>query len=108
MEAVGADCFYHSMSLNNGRFNSEAKALPEDVDLVYSDEYGVHLAHFRKFTSKAASSLGASQPAEAVLKKALEWQGGVKSVSVPDGMAMQAAALFAGRSLGPSSRGLLD
>lgn len=96
LETIGSDCFYHSMSLNNGRFNTEQKTLPPDVELVHDSEHNVDMAHFLKFNSKASGSLGASLPAEGVLRKALDWKGGVKSISVPDELSMEAAALFAG------------
>ncbi|EAU88116.2 hypothetical protein CC1G_03788 [Coprinopsis cinerea okayama7 len=95
LETNGCDCFYHSMSMNNGRFNSERKELPKGIDKVYDPVHNVHMAHFRSFDSKASSSLGASQPAEAVLRMALDWKGGVKSISVPDALSMHACAHFA-------------
>ncbi|KAH6918906.1 tryptophan synthase beta subunit-like PLP-dependent enzyme [Coprinopsis sp. MPI-PUGE-AT-0042] len=95
LETIGSDCFYHSMSLNNGRFNGERKTLPPNVELVHDSEYNIDMAHFLKFNSKASGSLGASLPAEGVLRKALDWKGGVKSISVPDELSMEAAALFA-------------
>ncbi|KAF9036707.1 tryptophan synthase beta subunit-like PLP-dependent enzyme [Panaeolus papilionaceus] len=94
METIGSDCFYHSMSLNGGRFNSSEKKLPLGVNLVYDDEHKVHLAHFTGFTSKASGSLGASQPAAGVVKMALERSGGVKCVSVPDELSMEALTSF--------------
>ena len=84
------------MSLNNDRFNATQRTLPEDVDLVRDEETGLYLAHFKKFNSRASGSLGASQPAEAVVKTALEWPGGVTCVSVPDPLSMKSLGLFAG------------
>jgi L-serine/L-threonine ammonia-lyase len=98
LETIGSDCFYHSMSLNSGRFNSEQKSLPPNVELVHNEEYNVDMAHFLKFSSKASGSLGASLPAEGVLSKALNWKGGVKSISLPDELSMEAAVLFSGES----------
>ncbi|KAF8892649.1 tryptophan synthase beta subunit-like PLP-dependent enzyme [Infundibulicybe gibba] len=95
LETIGSDCFYHSMSLNGGRFNAIHKILPPGVELVHNDASDVNLAHFNGFTSKASGSLGASQPSAAVTKMALERKGGVKCVSVPDELSMQVLDLFA-------------
>jgi len=95
LETNGSDCFYQSMSLNNGRFNSVEKNLPRGVNLVYNDEHSLFLAHFTEFSSKASGSLGASEPSAEVVKMALERPGGVKTVSVPDELSMEALALFA-------------
>lgn len=84
------------MSLNRGRFNSVEKKLPPGVNLVHNEEYDVNLAHFTSFSSKASGSLGASEPSPAVLKMALEWSGGFKTVSVPDEMSMEVLGAFAG------------
>ena len=83
------------MSLNNGRFNSEKKVLPPAANLVYNEEHSVYLAHFTSFSSKAAGSLGASEPAAGVVKLALKRIGGVKTTSLPDELSMQALASFA-------------
>ncbi|RXW20985.1 hypothetical protein EST38_g4848 [Candolleomyces aberdarensis] len=95
LETMGSDCFYHSMSLNKGRFNAEKKELPPTVELVHDKANDVYLAHFHKFDSKASGSLGASEPAGAIVRMALDWPGGVKCVSVPDGISMETLALFA-------------
>jgi len=84
------------MSLNRGRFNSVEKKLPPGVNLVHNEEHDVDLAHFTRFWSKASGSLGASEPSPGVLKMALEWPGGVKTVSVPDEMSMEVLGAFAG------------
>lgn len=84
------------MSLNNGRFNAIERKLPDNVDLVHDQTTDLWLAHFKSFSSKASGSLGASQPAEAVVKMALEWPGGVKCVTVPDALSMETLTLFAG------------
>lgn len=97
LETNGSDCFYESMSLNNGRFNSAEKNLPRGVNLVYNDEYSLFLAHFTEFWSKASGSLGASEPSVEVIKMALERPGGVKTVSVPDELSMEALASFASK-----------
>ncbi|KIM48876.1 hypothetical protein M413DRAFT_438048 [Hebeloma cylindrosporum] len=95
LETIGSDCFYQSMSLNNGRFNSGEKVLASGVNLVYNEEHSVHLAHLTSFSSRAAGSLGASEPAAGVVKLALERVGGVKVTSLPDELSMQALASFA-------------
>ncbi|KAF8162968.1 tryptophan synthase beta subunit-like PLP-dependent enzyme [Crassisporium funariophilum] len=95
LETIGSDCFYHSISLNHGRFNSAEKSLPPGVNLVHDDIHSVSLAHFTGFSSKASGSLGASEPSAAVVKMALERRGGIKTVSVPDELSMEALALFA-------------
>ncbi|PPQ89084.1 hypothetical protein CVT25_006456 [Psilocybe cyanescens] len=95
LETMGSDCFYRSISLNGGRFNSEKKILPEGINLVYNEESKVHLAHFTGFSSRASGSLGASEPAARVVKMALERKGGVRTVSVPDELSMQTLASFA-------------
>ncbi|KAF8964033.1 tryptophan synthase beta subunit-like PLP-dependent enzyme [Flammula alnicola] len=95
LETIGSDCFYKSMALNGGRFNSEKKNLPPGINLVYNQEHSVYLAHFTSFSSRASGSLGASEPSAAVVKMALERAGGVKTVSLPDELSMQALASFA-------------
>jgi L-serine/L-threonine ammonia-lyase len=97
LETMGSDCFYHSMSLNKGRFNAGEKKLPPTVDLVHDEVNDVYLAHFHKFDSKASGSLGASEPAAAVVRMALDWPGGVHCVSVPDAISMETLALFASK-----------
>lgn len=106
LETIGSDCFYWSMSLNGGRFNSEKKVLPPGANLVYNEENKVHLAHFTGFSSKASGSLGASEPAPKVVNMALERKGGVKTVSVPDELSMQTLAFFASAYLPVFSRSL--
>jgi L-serine/L-threonine ammonia-lyase len=97
LETTGSDCFYESMALNNGRFNSVEKDLPRGVNLVYNNQHSLYLAHFTEFSSKASGSLGASEPAVEVLKMALERSGGVKTVSVPDELSMEALTSFASK-----------
>ncbi|KAF5331069.1 hypothetical protein D9619_005933 [Psilocybe cf. subviscida] len=95
LETIGSDCFYRSVALNGGRFNSEKKVLPPGVNLVHNEEHDVYLAHFESFWSKASGSLGASEPAAGVVKMALERAGGIKTISVPDELSMVALASFA-------------
>lgn len=96
LETIGSDCFYYSMSLNNGRFNCVNKTLPRGVNLVHDEANDVALAHFEGFSSKASGSLGASQPSARVVKMALERKGGIKCMTVQDELSMQAATCFAG------------
>lgn len=70
--------------------------LPADASAVKDDEYGLTLAFFHRFSSRASGSLGASSPSPGVVKMALERKGGVKCVTIPDELAMQAAMDFAG------------
>ncbi|KAG5645816.1 hypothetical protein DXG03_005157 [Asterophora parasitica] len=95
LETIGSDCFFHTMSINGGRFNSDKKSLPPDVETVYDEASGLTLAYFTKFSSRASGSLGASQPATRVVKRSLEREGGVQCVSVPDELSMQALITFA-------------
>ncbi|KAF6764897.1 tryptophan synthase beta subunit-like PLP-dependent enzyme [Ephemerocybe angulata] len=95
IETIGSDCFYHSMSLNKDRFNATERKLPPGVDLVHDEANDVYLAHFNSFSSKAFGSLGASEPAPAIVRMALDWPGGVKCITVPDGISMETLALFA-------------
>lgn len=88
---MGSDCFYFSMALNR----RSDETLPGGVTRVEED--GVALARFHRFWSKAASSLGASQPAARVVKMALERSGGFRSVTVQDEVSMQSAVQFAGK-----------
>ena len=97
LETTGSDCFYESMALNNGRFNSVEKNLPPGVNLIYNDQHSLYLAHFTEFSSKASGSLGASEPAVEVVKMALERPGGVKTLSVPDELSMEALISFASK-----------
>ncbi|KAF8212480.1 tryptophan synthase beta subunit-like PLP-dependent enzyme [Mycena galopus ATCC 62051] len=94
LETIGSNCFYHSMALNR---QGGGGALPSDpvVTAVHDEIHDVKLAHFSSFSSRASGSLGASQPAAGVVKKALERAGRVICVSVPDELSMQAAYLFA-------------
>ncbi|KII88749.1 hypothetical protein PLICRDRAFT_41973 [Plicaturopsis crispa FD-325 SS-3] len=92
METHGANCFHYSIAINQGKFGG-GENLPEGIDFVYKPEHGVKLARFENITSRA-TSLGASWPAPAVVKLALERAGGIKCVSVPDEMSMQSTLLF--------------
>ena len=97
VETHGSNCLYQSLSLNEGPFvgDVESRPPPEGTAAQYCSEHEVTIAHISKLTSRA-TSLGASSPSGAIVKMALQKTGGVKSVCVPDEMAMQATALFAG------------
>jgi L-serine/L-threonine ammonia-lyase len=97
MGAKGTDCFYWSMALNR----CGDLCLPVNVEAVIGPETGLRLAYFTKFSSAASGSLGASQPSERVLKRALEREGRVICATIPDKMAMQSLGLFAGKLLSP-------
>lgn len=96
LETIGSNCFYESMSLNGGRFNSDRKDLDRGKTLVYNEEHSVYLARFSSFSSKASGSLGASEPSAGVVRMALDRKSEVKTVSVPDELSMEALASFAG------------
>ncbi|KAI0362690.1 tryptophan synthase beta subunit-like PLP-dependent enzyme [Trametes cingulata] len=96
VETHGSNCFYQSLSLNEGPFAGEvaSREVPAGTRAERVAEHDVTIAHLSSLTSRA-TSLGASSPSAAVVKKALQRKGGVKSVCVPDEMAMQAALNFA-------------
>ncbi|TDL25047.1 tryptophan synthase beta subunit-like PLP-dependent enzyme [Rickenella mellea] len=93
LETHGSACFYHSISFNAGKWLDGAAAPPE-ISLSFDQTYNVTIAHVKEITSKA-SSLGATVPAPGVVKMALNRQGLVINVKVPDEMSMQASDLFA-------------
>ncbi|PPQ64664.1 hypothetical protein CVT26_002754 [Gymnopilus dilepis] len=95
LETLGSNCFYESMSLNGGRFNSTERKLDPSRTLVYNEAHSVYLSRFSSFSSKASGSLGASEPAAGVVRMALDRKGGVKTTSVPDELSMEALAAFA-------------
>ncbi len=75
-----------------------SRAISEGTRAERNVEHDVHIAHLSSLPSKA-TSLGASSPSAAIVKKALERKGGIRSVCIPDEMAMQAAINFAGTSI---------
>lgn len=79
--------------MNFGKFNS-AKVLPPDVEIWHDKEQNVSLARVKKLDSRA-TSLGASSPAAGVVKMALEREGGITCVCIPDELAMQTSNSFA-------------
>lgn len=68
---------------------------PTGISERLDDEHGVAIAHLNKIESRA-SSLGASSPAAGVVKMALEREGRVACVTVPDALSMQSTFLFVG------------
>jgi len=94
LETNGSNCFYYSMSINRDK-SSAASDLPDGIDIIHDAENDVMLAYLNHLTSRASGSLGASSPAPAVVKMALQRVGGVRCVSVPDELSMQTAECFA-------------
>ncbi len=94
LETHGSACFYHSVSVNTGRWNAD-KPLKTGITTVFDESYNVKVAHVEKLTSRAAS-LGATSPAAGVVKMALERAGGINCITVPDEMSMEACGYFAG------------
>lgn len=94
LETHGSACFYHSISVNDKQWR-EGKTESDVFWTSFDDEHQVKIAHVRDITSKAAS-LGATSPAAAVVKMALEREGGVTCAKVPDEMCMATSCLFAG------------
>lgn len=95
LETAGSNCFHYSTLLNQESHSEFSRVLPEYVKEVEGTQESIKLAHFNAFSSLASGSLGASQPAERVVKMALERSGGVKCVTVPDELSMHAAVSFA-------------
>ncbi|KAI0646838.1 tryptophan synthase beta subunit-like PLP-dependent enzyme [Trametes meyenii] len=96
VETHGSNCFYQALSLNEGPFSGDvtSRQVPEGTRAERCDKHDVTVAHLSTLKSKA-TSLGASSASVAVVKKALDRKGGVRSVCIPDEMAMQAALRFA-------------
>ncbi|KAI9064197.1 tryptophan synthase beta subunit-like PLP-dependent enzyme [Trametes sanguinea] len=91
VETHGSNCFYQSLSLNDGPFAGEvsSRRVPEGTTPERCNEHNVTVAHLANLTSKA-TSLGASSPSAAAVRKALKRKGGIRSVCISDEMAMQA------------------
>lgn len=96
VETHGSNCFYQSLSLNEGPFSGSvlSRPLSEGTTAEYCQEHNVTLARLAKLDSRA-TSLGATSPSGAIVRKALQRGGGVKSICIPDGLAMQTALSFA-------------
>ncbi|KAI0648192.1 tryptophan synthase beta subunit-like PLP-dependent enzyme [Trametes meyenii] len=95
-ETHGSSCFYQTLSLNEGPFAGDVASRParEGTTATWNAEHEVTVAHLAHLTSRA-SSLGASSSSPAVVRKALDRTGAVRSVCVTDEMTMQAAVNFA-------------
>jgi L-serine/L-threonine ammonia-lyase len=91
LETNGCACFYHSVAANRAPTDDG----PAGVTVRTDHAHGVRVAHISELKSKA-TSLGASEPAAGVVRAALDRAGGVKCVTVPDEVTMQAAGAFAG------------
>ncbi|KAI0693711.1 tryptophan synthase beta subunit-like PLP-dependent enzyme [Cytidiella melzeri] len=94
METHGSNCFYQSISLNAGPFESSPLPPSEGLEVIHDTKYDCNIAKLPKLTSRA-SSLGASWPSPGVVKHALKRKGGIECVCVSDEMAMQTALRFA-------------
>ena len=99
VETHGSNCFYQSLSLNEGLFAGSvaSRPVPEGTTVEYCEENNVKLAHLAKLSSRA-TSLGASSPSGAIVRKALDRSGSVKSICISDELAMQTTLFFAGES----------
>ncbi len=97
VETHGSNCFYQSLSLNEGPFpgSVSSRAPPEGTATEHCEEHNVTLAHLSKLNSRA-SSLGASSPSGAIVRNALDRSGGVKSICISDELAMHSTLSFAG------------
>ncbi|KAF8841174.1 tryptophan synthase beta subunit-like PLP-dependent enzyme [Paxillus ammoniavirescens] len=99
LETHGSNCFYHANSLNTCAFSSRTQSLPVKIapDAPYTaemnEEHEVAIPYMHTLTSRA-TSLGATSPAPAVVRMALNHAGGVKCVCIPDELAMFAAREF--------------
>ena len=98
-ETHGSNCFYQSLALNKGPSSGgESSTIPpEGTRAEFCKEHNVTLAHLSKLTSRA-TSLGAIYPSAAIVRKALDREGSVRSFCVPDEMTMRTALRFAGES----------
>ncbi|RPD53162.1 tryptophan synthase beta subunit-like PLP-dependent enzyme [Lentinus tigrinus ALCF2SS1-7] len=96
VETHGSNCFYQSLSLNDGPFvgKVESRKVPDGTTAKYDETNNVTVTHIAKLTSRI-SSLGATSPSPAVVKMALQRPGGIKSVCVSDEHTMQACLSFA-------------
>ncbi|KAF9228023.1 tryptophan synthase beta subunit-like PLP-dependent enzyme [Gyrodon lividus] len=108
LETHGSNCFYHANSLNTCGFSSRTQSLPVKIppDAPYTvetnEEHKIVVPYMHALTSRAAS-LGATSPAPAVVRMALDHAGGVKCVCIPDELAM-----FAAREFGDEHKFLIE
>ncbi|KAI0670605.1 tryptophan synthase beta subunit-like PLP-dependent enzyme [Trametes maxima] len=96
VETHGSNCFYQALSLNEGPFSGDvsSRQVFEGTRAERCHAHDVTVAHLSTLRSKA-TSLGASSASAAIVKKALNRKGGVRSICIPDEMAMQATLRFA-------------
>ncbi|GAW07424.1 l-serine dehydratase l-threonine deaminase [Lentinula edodes] len=95
LETMGSNCFHHSILLNSSGSSKFATELPSYVTKVHDEASKLDLAQFVSFHSRASGSLGASQPATGSVRMALEREGGIRCVTIPDELSMQSAVAFA-------------
>ncbi|KAI1792580.1 tryptophan synthase beta subunit-like PLP-dependent enzyme [Ganoderma leucocontextum] len=109
VETHGSNCFYQSLSLNEGPFYGgvSSRPRPDGTTTEHCEEHNVTLAHLSKLNSRA-SSLGASSPSGAIVKKALDRSGGVKSICISDELAMQTTLSFAGIQIAEDHKILVE
>jgi L-serine/L-threonine ammonia-lyase len=92
VETHGSDVFYQSLAVNRGYFAEDISRM----QVVNDAEHNLKYVHFPDGPKSRASSLGASTPGRAIVRKALDYSGGIRSVTVSDEMAMQTLIDFAG------------
>ncbi|KAJ3855601.1 tryptophan synthase beta subunit-like PLP-dependent enzyme [Lentinula lateritia] len=95
LETMGSNCFHHSILLNSSGSSKFATKLPSYVTKVHDEASRLDLAQFDSFHSRASGSLGASQPATGSVRMALEREGEIRCVTIPDELSMQSAVAFA-------------
>lgn len=71
-----------------------SKISSENVTIHRDEAHDVEVAHIQ--LTSMVTSLGATHPAPAVVKMALDRPGSVRCVTVPDELTMQATRMFAG------------
>jgi L-serine/L-threonine ammonia-lyase len=82
------------MMLN--RLSKQKCTIPDAAECIRNTEENVDLV--RRIPTSIASSLGASVPAAGVVKMALEREGPVHCITVPDEIAMEALLYFVGEA----------
>ncbi|KAJ3935423.1 MAG: tryptophan synthase beta subunit-like PLP-dependent enzyme [Lentinula lateritia] len=95
LETMGSNCFHHSILMNSSGSSKFATELPSYVTKVHDEASKLDLAQFDRFHSRASGSLGASRPATGSVRMALEREGGIRCVTIPDELSMQSAVAFA-------------
>ncbi|KAG8928874.1 hypothetical protein FRC02_006369 [Tulasnella sp. 418] len=98
LETKGADCWYCSLLCNDtskwGRPTAEEFEFQGLMSPIRESEKLIYTARLSKIDTRA-SSLGAKEPSEEVVKMALDRPGPIALVRINDEMAMQAALSFA-------------